>query len=183
VALWREALPDATVVLDWWHVAVRHEHALQTTRGLGVGTADTQFADEAIVAIDRAKWRRWRGHWTGCRRKPAGLYRWSKRKHVREVAGIDRLQRHISELRGYLERNEAHWCSVQPGVGVVDQSRPRSWRLGGQRDRGQANEPEATEALEQGNRAALPRCTRRRAKSRARGRVSISLPRFSFCQR
>jgi hypothetical protein len=34
--LWRlqcEALPNATVVLDWWHVAVRFEHALQTARG------------------------------------------------------------------------------------------------------------------------------------------------------
>ena len=30
--LQREVLPDATPVLDWWHVAVRFEHALQTTR-------------------------------------------------------------------------------------------------------------------------------------------------------
>jgi hypothetical protein len=35
-----------------------------------------------------------------------GLYRWTKRKHRREIAGIDRLQRHISELLGYLERNQ-----------------------------------------------------------------------------
>jgi hypothetical protein len=27
--LQREALPNATVVLDWWHAAVRFEHALQ----------------------------------------------------------------------------------------------------------------------------------------------------------
>ena len=36
--LWRmqrEALPDATIVLDWWHVAVRFEHALQAARGPG----------------------------------------------------------------------------------------------------------------------------------------------------
>ena len=31
---------------------------------------------------------------------------WTKRKHLREVAGIERLQRHICELLGYLERNE-----------------------------------------------------------------------------
>src|SRR5271168_2652603 len=43
---------DATVVLDWWHVAVRFEHALQTARGLGVGIADgQQLADEAVGAI------------------------------------------------------------------------------------------------------------------------------------
>jgi hypothetical protein len=101
--LQRETLPAATVVLDWWHVAVRFEHALQAARGLGAGSADT---DEVVGAIDRAKWRLWHGRWTGCRRKLAGLYRWTKCKHVREVAGISRLQRHISELLGYLERNE-----------------------------------------------------------------------------
>jgi hypothetical protein len=34
------------------------------------------------------------------------LCRWVQRKHVRDVAGIGRLQRHASELLGYLERNE-----------------------------------------------------------------------------
>ena len=35
--LQRETLPAATVVLDWWHIAIRFEHALQTARGLGAG--------------------------------------------------------------------------------------------------------------------------------------------------
>ena len=34
------------------------------------------------------------------------LSRWTKRKHVRDVAGIDRIQRHVSELCGYLGRNQ-----------------------------------------------------------------------------
>ncbi len=109
--LQRETLPDATVVLDWWHVAVRFEHALQAARGLGAGSADT---DEVVGAIDRTKWRLWHGRWTGCRHKLAGLYRWTKRKQVREVTGISRLQRHLSELLGYLERNEdtlAHYAA------------------------------------------------------------------------
>ena len=104
--LQRETLPAATVVLDWWHVAIRFEHALQTARGLGAGAADTDLADEAVCNLERAKWRLWHGRWTGCRRKLAGLYRWTKCKHIREVAGIDRLRRHIGELLGYLERNE-----------------------------------------------------------------------------
>jgi hypothetical protein len=33
--LQREVLPGATPVLDWWHAAVRFEHALQTARGHG----------------------------------------------------------------------------------------------------------------------------------------------------
>jgi hypothetical protein len=104
--LQREALPAATVALDWWHVAIRFEHALRTARGLGAGAADADLADEAVRNLERAKWRLWHGRWTGCRRKLAGLYRRTKRKHLREIAGIDRLQRHISELLGYLERNE-----------------------------------------------------------------------------
>src|SRR3954447_10701153 len=34
--LWRlprEVLPGAMIVLDWWHAAVRFEHALQAARG------------------------------------------------------------------------------------------------------------------------------------------------------
>ena len=104
--LQRETLPAVTVVLDWWPVAIRFEHALQTARSLGAGAADTDLADDAVHNLERAKWRLWHGRWTGCRRKLAGLYRWTKRKHIREVAGIDRLQRHIGELLGYLERNE-----------------------------------------------------------------------------
>jgi len=103
--LQREALPGATIVLDWWHAAVRFEHALQAARSLGVDTAHTHFADEAVRGLERAKWRLWHGRWPGCRRKLAALCRWTKREHVRDVIGIGRLQRHASELLGYLERN------------------------------------------------------------------------------
>jgi len=105
--LQREALPDATIVLDWWHAAVRFEHALQAARGLGAGTADTHLADEAVRGLERAKWRLWHGRWPGCRRKLAALCRWTERKHVRDLAGIGRLQQRASELLGYLECNEA----------------------------------------------------------------------------
>ena len=104
--LQREALPGATVVLDWWHAAVRFEHALQAARGLGAGSADTHLADEAVRGVERAKWRLWHGRWPGCRRKLTALCRWIQRNHVRDAAGIGRLQRHISDLLGYLERNE-----------------------------------------------------------------------------
>src|SRR4051812_44149147 len=105
--LQREALPGATIVLDWWHAAVRFEHALQAARGLGAGTADPRLADEAVRGLERAKWRLWHGRWTGCRRKLTALCRWTKRKSLRDVAGIGRLQRHASDLLGYLERNQA----------------------------------------------------------------------------
>jgi len=104
--LQREALPGATIVLDWWHAAVRFEHALQAARGLGAGTADTRFASEAVRGLERAKWRLWHGRWPGCQRKLAALCRWMERKRLRDVTGIGRLQQHASELLGYLEHNE-----------------------------------------------------------------------------
>jgi hypothetical protein len=104
--LQREALPGATMVLDWWHAAVHFEHALQAARGLGAGTTDTSAADVAVRSLGRAKWRLWHGRWPGCRRKLAALCRWTQRQALRDVAGICRLQHHLSELLGYLERNQ-----------------------------------------------------------------------------
>ncbi len=60
-----------------------------------------------FAGLKRAKWRLWHGRWIGCQRTLAALCRWTKRKHVREVAGIGRLQRHVGELLGYLKRNQA----------------------------------------------------------------------------
>jgi hypothetical protein len=103
--LQREALPGATVMLDWWHAAVRFEHALQAARGFG--PADASLAHDAVRDLDRAKWCLWHGRWTGCRRKLAALRRWMKRKPVRDMAGLDRVQRRVGDLLGYLERNQA----------------------------------------------------------------------------
>src|SRR5664279_1945689 len=102
--LQREALPNATIVLDWWHVAVRFEHALQTARGLGA--ADAQLAAEAVRGLERANWRLWHGRWSGCRRKLAALCRWARRTSIVGIAGIGRLEHHVGELLAYLERNQ-----------------------------------------------------------------------------
>src|SRR3954447_21724828 len=103
--LQRKVLPSATIVLDWWHAAVRFEHALQAARSLGAGTANASLAHDAVRTLDRAKWCLWHGRWTGCRRKLAALRRWTRRQPMRDVAGIGRLQRHVSDLLGYFERN------------------------------------------------------------------------------
>jgi hypothetical protein len=75
---------------------MRFEHALQAARGL----ADTHLSNEAVRGLEGAKWRLWHGRWTGCRRRLETLSRWTKRKHLRDVAGIDRIQRHVSQLLG-----------------------------------------------------------------------------------
>jgi hypothetical protein len=102
--LQREALPNATVVLDWWHAAIRFEHALQAARVLGA--VDAQLAAEAVRGLERAKWRLWHGRWPGCRRKLAALCRWARRTSIHGMAGIGRLEHHVGELLGYLERNQ-----------------------------------------------------------------------------
>ena len=105
--LQREVLPNATPVLDWWHAAVRFEHALQAARSLGAGTAGARLAGTAIQGLERARWRLWHGNWPRCRRRLAALHRWAGHGGVREVAGADRLRRQIARLLGYLGRNEA----------------------------------------------------------------------------
>src|SRR3954468_11391453 len=93
--LQRQVLPGATIVLDWWHAAVRFEHALQAARGLGADTTDASLAQDAVRPLERAKWCLWHGRWTGRRRKLASLRRWTRRMHVRDVAGLDRVQRRV----------------------------------------------------------------------------------------
>ncbi len=105
--LQREVLPNAMLVLDWWHAAVRFEHALQTARSLGAGTAEARVAGTAVRGLERAKWRLWHGDWPRCRRRLAALCRWAGRESVREVAGADKLRRQVAGLLGYLGRNEA----------------------------------------------------------------------------
>ena len=110
--LQREALPNATVVLDWWHAAIRFEHALQPARAV-----DAHLAAESVRGLERAKWRLWHGRWPGCRRKLAALRRWTRRTSIRGMAGIGRLEHHVGELLAYLERNQGallHYVPRQP---------------------------------------------------------------------
>jgi len=104
--LQREVLPGAMPVLDWWHAAVRFEHALQTARGLGAGTTNARLVGGAVRNLERAKWRLWHGRWPGCRRKLVDLLRWTESRQVGDLAGVGRLRRHVAELVGYLERNQ-----------------------------------------------------------------------------
>jgi len=77
------------------------EHALQAARGL-----DASLVHCAVRDLERAKWRLWHGRWARCRDMLTALLRWTRRRQMREVAGIDRLQRHVTSLASYLERNQ-----------------------------------------------------------------------------
>ena len=51
----RQVVPHATVVLDWWHVAMRFEHALQAARGVGAATTNAYLRAYAVRDLERAK--------------------------------------------------------------------------------------------------------------------------------
>ena len=51
----RTVLPGATVVLDWFHIAMSSEHVLRATGGVGAGTIDAHLGAVARRDVERAK--------------------------------------------------------------------------------------------------------------------------------
>jgi hypothetical protein len=103
--LQRRVLPKATVVLDWFHIAMRFEHALRAAVGLGAGTVNAYVGNIAHRDVERAKWRLWHGRWRGCLIKLAGVCQWTKAKSIADVEGVRALRHHLRDLIGYLEAN------------------------------------------------------------------------------
>jgi hypothetical protein len=105
--LLRRVLPKATVVLDWFHVAMRFEHALRAAVGVGAETVDAHVGNIVHRDVEHAKWRLWHGRWRGCLIKLAGVYRWTKAKSTANVEGVQALRRHLRDLIAYLEANRS----------------------------------------------------------------------------
>ena len=99
----------------------------------------------------------------------------TERRQVHDLAGVSRLQRHVAELLGYLDRNQdalVHYAArrrrgepssiafVESAVNeIVAKCMNKAQQM----------------RVEQGDRAALPRRTRGRAERHARGRLSSTL--------
>ena len=49
--LQRRVMPNATLVLDWFHIAMRFEHALQASRGMGAGTSSDYLRGQSDPRI------------------------------------------------------------------------------------------------------------------------------------
>jgi len=126
--LQREVLPNATPVLDWWHAAVRFEHALQAARGLGAGTAEARLADTAVRGLERAKWRLWHGDWPGCRRRLAALCRWAGARACARWPARTSCGGRSRVCWATSGATRRRWCPTPPGAGAASRSRPRSWR-------------------------------------------------------
>jgi hypothetical protein len=104
--LQRRVLPQATVVLDWFHIAMRFEHALQTAIGLGAGAPDAYLGGIAYRDLNRAKWRLWHGRWKGCLITLVHLRQWTQTRAFRDVPRMGAFRRHLHELLAYLEANQ-----------------------------------------------------------------------------
>ena len=104
--LQRQVMPEATLVLDWFHIAMRFEHALQATRGLGAGTSSDYLRGPPIRELESAKWRLWHGRSSACLGRLARLMHRFDAVHVRDVKGAAVVRRHINDLIEYLYANQ-----------------------------------------------------------------------------
>jgi hypothetical protein len=105
--LQRTVLPAATVVLDWFHIAMRFEHVLRAATGVSAGTASVHRGELSRRGIEGAKWCLWHGRWKRCLGKLVTAYRWTEAKGIRDAAGVETLRRHLKDLIDYLEANQA----------------------------------------------------------------------------
>jgi hypothetical protein len=121
--LQREVLPGATPVLDWWHAAVRFEHASQTARGL-----EAPLARRAERDLERAKWRLWHGRRAGCRDRLAALLRWTGAGRCARRPGSTASGGTSPACWATSSATRERWCPTPPGVGAGSRSRPPSWR-------------------------------------------------------
>ena len=83
--LQRQVMPEATLVLDWFHIAMRFEHALQAARGLGAGTSSDYLHGHPIRELESAKWKLWHGRSSACLGRLASLMHWFDAAHVSDV--------------------------------------------------------------------------------------------------
>jgi hypothetical protein len=117
--------PKAPLVLDWWHIAMRFEYALQAARGLGAGTTSAYPHVYPIRDLEGAKWKLWHGRSSSRLGRSAELANWFDYIHVRDVRGAVAARRHIRDLIEYLPVN----CHVLVhGAGMTGLRRERGQR-------------------------------------------------------
>jgi hypothetical protein len=92
-----QIMPKATLVLDWWHIAMRFEHALQAARGLGAGTDGAYLRSLPTRELGTAKLKLWHGRTDPCLGRLSNLLHWAR--------GASAARRHIRDLIEYLHAN------------------------------------------------------------------------------
>ena len=77
---------------DWFHIAMRFEHALRAAGGLGAETPNAWLGEQRRRDIEIAKWRLWNGRWKSCLVKLAEVRRWLRAGSIRNIAGARALR-------------------------------------------------------------------------------------------
>jgi len=114
----RSILVDAGIttppILDWFHIAMRMQHATQTASGLPTDDPSRMQAKSVIVEeVERLRWRIWNGKAKNARRsidrvrKVMHVYR-EERGHNMRSAPSRRLWHTLLDVDGYL-RGQSSW--------------------------------------------------------------------------
>ena len=114
----RSILIDAGIttppILDWFHIAMRIQHAAQTASGLPADDPSRTQAKTVIVEeVERLRWRIWNGKAKNARRsidrirKVMHVYKKERGKHTRSTPS-HRLWHALHDVDGYL-RGQSSW--------------------------------------------------------------------------
>ena len=114
----RSILVDAGIttppILDWFHIAMRMQHATQTASGLPADDPDRMQAKSVIVEeVERLRWRIWNGKAKNAKRsidrvrKVMHVYK-EERGHNMRSAPSHRLWHTLLDVDGYL-RSQSSW--------------------------------------------------------------------------
>jgi hypothetical protein len=114
----RSILVDAGIttppILDWFHIAMRMQHATQTASGLPTDDPDRMQAKSVIVEeVERPRWRIWNGKAKNAKRsidrvrKVMHVYQ-EERGHNMRSAPCHRLWHTLLDVDGYL-RSQSSW--------------------------------------------------------------------------
>jgi len=104
-AIQREVAAQSEHILDWFHLAMRFQHAIQVGRGLSHDQIKTLAKLWVTAKIDRAKWCLWNGKWVKGLHYLQALRDWLTPARQRGAPGLARLSTALQDLVQYLNAN------------------------------------------------------------------------------
>jgi hypothetical protein len=104
-AIQREVAPDSTHILDWFHLAMRFQHAIQVARGLSQQQIPSPAKSWLTGRLDRAKWCIWSGKSAKGLRYLQSVQAWLTPWRARETPALVRLSSALRDLVMYLNSN------------------------------------------------------------------------------
>ncbi|MDE3180971.1 MAG: ISKra4 family transposase [Acidobacteriota bacterium] len=104
-AIQREVAPRSEHVLDWFHLAMRFQHAIQVARGLSLDAIKPIAKLWVTGRVDRAKWCLWNGKAEKGLHYLQAIGDWLTPARQQEAPGLARLSTALQDLLQYLKAN------------------------------------------------------------------------------